>query len=140
MSAPPDTHTESNCAHQKTSDSLYHCCFYFILIQNRHTLRNTNRCTHTHKHKYTHTHPQSTSDPKYLQNKQKTIPGFFFSSLSELSRQPETPGGMGYMAERGESNSNRPNLILEPHKTHTDRTHTRTCTHTKYIRAHKYGH
>lgn len=37
VSALSDTHTESNSAHQKTSDSLYHRCFYFTLIQNRHT-------------------------------------------------------------------------------------------------------
>lgn len=66
---------QSNRAHQETSDSLYHCCFYFTLIQNKHTWRNTNRCTQAHT--------QSTPDPKYRQNKHKTVPGIFLVSLRE---------------------------------------------------------
>lgn len=73
MSALPDTHG----VQQKTSDSLYHRSFHFTPIQNRHTWRNTNRCTQA----YT----QSTSDPKYLQNKQKNSKHFLFS-LSERAQ------------------------------------------------------
>lgn len=73
MSALPDTHG----VQQKTSDSLYHRSFHFTPIQNRHTWRNTNRCTQA----YT----QSTSDPKYLQNKQRKIPSIFFF-LSERAQ------------------------------------------------------
>lgn len=111
MAAPPDT-VQSNRAHQETSDSLYHRCFYFTLIQNKHTWRSTNRCTQAHT--------QSTSDPEPTQNSSR-----HFSRLSE--REGALPPARnsrqnGYKAEWSESNSNRTNLILQPHVKHT-RTH-----------------
>lgn len=76
---------QSNRAHQETSDSLYHRCFYFTLIQNKHTWRSTNRCTQAHT--------QSTSDPEPTQNSSR-----HFSRLAErereLCRPPETAGRM----------------------------------------------
>lgn len=93
---------QSNRAHQETSDSLYHRCFYFTLIQNKHTWRSTNRCTQAHT--------QSTSDPEPTQNSSR-----HFSRLSE--REGALPPARnsrqnGYMAEWSESNSNRTSLIL----------------------------
>ena len=116
-SALSDTHihTESNGTHHRTSDSLYRHCFYFTLIQNRHTWRNTNRCTHT-------IYLWSKIPPEQTQNN---------SRHRELSRQPETAGRVGYKAEWSESNSNKSKLILQLH------TRSHTHTHT-YIHTHRH--
>lgn len=99
------THTQSNSTHQKTSDSLYHHCFYFALIQNRHTWRNTNRCTQAHTQS---TNLWSKIPPKQTQNN-----SWHFFSLSESSAASQK-----HQTEWSESNRNRPNPILQPHWTH----------------------
>lgn len=125
MSALPDTHG----VQQKTSDSLYHRSFHFTPIQNRHTWRNTNRCTQA----YT----QSTSDPKYLQNKQKNSKHFlFFSQRESTSRQPQTASRAGYMAAWKKSHSNGPNLLLQLQRS----SHAHVHAFPRCMRAHKSEH
>lgn len=106
------THMESNSAHQKTSDSLYRRSFHFTLIQNRHTWRSTNRCTQA----YT----QSTSDPKYLQNKQRKNSRHFFSPLPQ---RESTAASHRHQTEQftWQNGSNGPNLLsqLQWARTHT---------------------
>lgn len=110
MFALPDTHTESNGADEKTYDSLYHCCFSFTLIQNRHTLRNTNR--------HTHNRP-------LIQNTSRT-------NRKRVQLPARNPRQNGLHGRWSESSSNRPNLILLPRWSHTHKL-------TKYMCAHKYG-
>lgn len=86
------THTASNSAHHKGSDSLYRCCFYFTLIQNRHTLRNTNRCTQAHTHNLL---IQNTS-----RTNRKQFQAFSFPPLSLRNREESSASGQKHQAER----------------------------------------